>query len=237
MNIGILWDIENVTPPIGINYVQAIIDAVSDGGRLSYAMAFGDWSMENIKEIACELSEKNFELIHTPHRNRKNSADKSLIAKGIELLFKYPHIDRFVLISGDGDYRQLLLTFKKYGKEITVVCDITKNASKELIKIADKNIDCRKIRKQMDEFEDAPAGMGKNKNNLTKEEAFKLFKKAVGVLIQGGKNPSSPSVKNQMQLLNNQFNEKELNYSTWREFVEDAKSHTNITFENGSFVL
>lgn len=237
MNVGILWDIENVTPPVGTNYVQAIIDTVSKGGRLSYAMAFGDWNKENIKNIAYELSTNNFELIHTPHQNKKNSADMSLIANGVELIFKYPHIDKFVLISGDGDFRPLLLSFKKYGKETIVVCDITKNASEELVKMADDAIDYREIIKQMDEFEEMPDDADKNENILTKEKAFELFKETVGILIRENKKPVSTSVKTRMRLFNKQFNENELGYSSWREFVEDAKVNTNIIFENGVFIL
>jgi hypothetical protein len=237
MNVGILWDIENVTPPIGTNYVQSIIETVSKGGRLSYAMAFGDWNKENIKKIAYELSANNFELVHTPHQNKKNSADMSLIANGVELIFKYPHIDKFILISGDGDFRPLLLTFKKYGKETIVVCDISKNASEELVKMADNAIDYREIIKEMDEFESIPNGIDENEIVLTKENAFQLFKETIGILIQENKKTVSPAVKTRMQLLNNQFNENELGYSTWREFVEEAKIHTNIAFVDGLFVL
>jgi hypothetical protein len=160
-----------------------------------------------------------------------------LIANGVELIFKYSHIDRFILISGDGDFRPLLLALKKYGKETIVVCDISKNASEELVKMADNAIDYREIIKEMDEFEDISTEIDENENTLTKENAFELFKETIGILIQENKKTVSTAVKTRMQLLNNQFDENKLGYSTWREFVEDAKSHTNITFVNGLFAL
>ena len=46
-NTAILWDIENVTPPSGTNYIQSIIDKISETGSISYAMAFGDWNTED----------------------------------------------------------------------------------------------------------------------------------------------------------------------------------------------
>jgi uncharacterized LabA/DUF88 family protein len=238
MNIAILWDIENVTPPAGTNYVQAVIDAVSKDGRLSYAMAFGDWNNGSIRNAAYELSVNNFELIHTPHKHKKNSADMSLIANGVELIFKYPHIDKFVLISGDGDFRPLLLSFKKYGKETLIICDITKNASEELVKMADNAIDYREIIKQMDEFEEnSDKSVDKKENILTREKAFELFKETVGILTQENKKALSTSVKTRMKLLNKQFNENELGYSAWRDFIEDAKTATKIIFKDGCFVL
>jgi len=71
MNIGILWDIENVTPPIGTNYIQTVIETVCKEGRLSYAMAFGNWNNNSIKNIAPELFSNNFELIHIPKAGKK----------------------------------------------------------------------------------------------------------------------------------------------------------------------
>jgi uncharacterized protein YkuJ len=233
MNVGILWDIENVTPPVGTNYVQAVLDAVSKGGRVSYAMAFGDWNGVNIKSISYELSANNFELIHTPHNNKKNSADISLVAYGVELIFKYPHIDKFVLISGDGDFRPLLLSLKKYGKETLIICDISNNASEELVKMADNAIDYRDIIKQMDDL-NGDMDETSEENILTKEQSFELFKETVGLLIQEGINTLSTSVKTRMKLLNKQFNENHLGYATWRDFVEDAKKITNITFNQNT---
>ncbi|MBO7164103.1 MAG: NYN domain-containing protein, partial [Spirochaetaceae bacterium] len=65
-NTAILWDIENVTPPSGTNYIQSIIDKISETGSISYAMAFGDWNKGNIRNIAAELAANSFELIHIP---------------------------------------------------------------------------------------------------------------------------------------------------------------------------
>jgi hypothetical protein len=34
MNVGILWDIENVIPPENTHYIQLVLDAVGKDGRL-----------------------------------------------------------------------------------------------------------------------------------------------------------------------------------------------------------
>jgi len=240
MNIGILWDIENVTPPVGTNYIQSVIEAVCKEGRLSYAMAFGNWNSDSIKSIASDLASNNFELIHIPKSTvgKKNSSDMSLIAHGVELIFQYPHIDRYVLISGDGDFRPLLLSFKKHGKETWVICDVNNNASEELVRMADFSIDYRTIIKNMDDFTENDKDIIEIKDNeLTKEKAFELFREAVGIIIKDNKKPLSPSVKIKMKLLNDQFNENKLGYNSWLEFVQDAKKATNITYENNCFVI
>jgi hypothetical protein len=220
MNIGLLWDIENVTPPAGMNLIRSIIEAISIDGRLSYAMAFGDWNNSNISRIAKEMASCNFELIHTPH-GRKNSTDMSLIAHGVELIFQYPNIERFVLVSGDGDFRPLLLTQKKHGKETWVVCDVNNSASEDLIKMADHSIDYR--------------GIIKEATSSSKRRAFELFREAVELMIKSGKKPDPGGVKSRMKILSPRFNEKALGYGSWPAFVKDAQEAAQIVCKNGLF--
>jgi hypothetical protein len=234
MNVGILWDIENVIPPQNTNYIQLVIDTVGRGGRISYAMAFGDWNKESIKNIAHELYINNFELIHIPKAG-KDSADMSLVAHGVELIFQYPHIDKFVLISGDADFRPLLLSQKKYGKETLVICDVKNNASDDLLKMADDYIDYREIIN----VEESPYGenVTKEQDKLSKEQAFELFQEAVGIILKENKKPSSGVVKVRMKLLNNQFNENAIGYDSWNEFVREGLENTNIEYKNGFFCI
>ncbi|MDR0515042.1 MAG: NYN domain-containing protein [Coriobacteriaceae bacterium] len=238
MNIGILWDIENVTPPTGMNFIQAVLEAVSPDGRLSYAMAFGDWSNPNISGIAHEMASNNFELIHTPHGSKKNSTDMSLVAHGTELIFQYPNIDRFVLVSGDGDFRPLLLTQRKHGKETWVVCDVNNSASEDLIKMADHSLDYRDIIKEVEDFDDQEgAEADAADTSLSKERAFELFKETVGLMLKAGNVPASGGVKSRMKLLNPQFDEKALGYGSWFAFIQDAKDSTQVIYRDGVFEL
>ncbi|MGE4565420.1 MAG: NYN domain-containing protein, partial [Victivallaceae bacterium] len=238
MNIGILWDIENVTPPSNSNYIQAIIDAVCVNGHLSYAMAFGDWRDSRISDLTDELAASNFELIHTPHRKKKNSADMSLVAHGVELIFQYPSIERFVLISGDGDFRPMLLMQKKHGKETWVVCDVNKSASEDLIKMADHSLDYRDIIKDTETFDEPKTANPKPLDTvLSKERAFELFKETVGLMIRAGNKPASGGVKSRMKLLNPQFDEKTLGYESWFAFAQDASDATQIGWKDGAFVF
>jgi uncharacterized LabA/DUF88 family protein len=233
MNVGILWDIENVMPPSNTNYIQSVLDIVGQDGRISYAMAFGDWNKNSIKNIAHELSTNNFELIHIP-RAGKNSSDMSLVAHGVELIFQFPHIERFVLISGDGDFRPLLLSQKKYGKETWVICDVKNNASEDLLKMADKYFDYREII-NLEEIIENVDEEENHEEKLSKSQAFELFTEAIGIMIKEGKMPAYGSVKVKMKLLNNQFDENKLGYNSWNSFVTDAVKNTEIIYQDNIF--
>ena len=220
MNIAILWDIENVTPPRGTNYIQLIVDTISEEGKISYATAFGDWNRSHIKNIAAELAANSFELIHVPAA-RKDSSDMSMVAHGVELIFQYPHIDKFVLITGDADFRPLLLSLRKYGKQTQIICDVTNNASEDLLKMADDFKDYRDI---IDDADSADNGSDEDSGSekLTRERAFELLEDTVDIMQKEKKTPHLGAVKIRMKLLNSGFNEKKLGYRTWKAFINDA---------------
>ena len=159
----------------------------------------------------------------------------SLVAHGVELIFQYPHIDKFVLISGDADFRPLLLSQKKYGKETLVICDVKNNASEDLLKMADNYLDYREIINSEETLYDETTT--NEQNVMTKQQAFELFQEAVGIMIKENKKPSSGVVKIRMKLLNNQFAENTIGYNSWNEFVQDVLKNTNIEYRNSYFYI
>ncbi len=228
MNTAILWDIENVTPPLGMHYVQMIKDSISEEGNINYAMAFGNWNEKNITEIAKELADNSFELLHIPPSG-KDSSDMAMVARGVELIFQYPHIEKFVLITGDADFRPLLQSLRKYGKRTLVICDVTRNASEDLLRMADDFKDYRDIIDATDSADDNEEDT-LNSKKLSKEQSFELLEDAVAAMIKEGKEPFLGAVKIRMKLLNSHFNEKQLGYRTWKAFINAAIKVTSIKF-------
>ncbi|AEE15633.1 NYN domain-containing protein [Treponema brennaborense] len=238
---AILWDIENVTPPAGTSYIQSIIDTISEAGKISYAMAFGDWNKNNIKNIASELASNSFELIHVP-ASRKDSADMSMVAHGVELIFQYPHIESYVLITGDADFRPLLLSLRKYGKQTLIICDVKNNASEDLLNMADKYLDYREIIADDDtSVDDSAAGddkagsaESKPDRKMTKQQAFELLEEAVSIMSKEKQKTKKPvaigAVKIRMKLLNADFDERKIGYRNWKSFVNDAVKQTNVRY-------
>lgn len=235
MNTAILWDIENVTPPGGTTYIQAIIDKISESGNISYAMAFGDWNKPNIKNIAVELAANSFELIHVP-ASRKDSSDMSMVAHGVELIFQFAHIERYVLITGDADFRPLLLSLRKYGKQTLIICDVKRNASEDLLKMADEYLDYREIIADddttTDDKDDTPGEKDRQDEKLTKQQAFELLEETVSIMVKEkqGKPAAISAVKIRMKLLNASFDERKLGYRNWKSFVNNAVKQTHIRF-------
>ena len=139
MTFAVLWDVQNVN--IGKNYekIKKVVNYLSQFGRLSIAKAYADWSDSTLKEFSEHLSVHHFELIHVA-KPKKNTADMIMITHGIEIALNNPSVGTFILISGDKDFRPLVLALRRNGKRIHLI-SISKNTDKDLIKLADSYTD------------------------------------------------------------------------------------------------
>lgn len=223
IHTSVLWDVENVTPTTDSLFIDGLISLIEEEGNLSSATAFGDWSKSSVKKIAGSLAENGFELIHVP-RSRKNSADISLITFATQMVFQYPHIERYIILTGDIDFRPLLFTLRKHGKQIWIICD-SRNASEDLLTLSDRYYDYRNI--IPDEFSQEEGE--ETGSSVNREEAFKLLAEAVDIMEKDGKIPTFGSVKIKMKLLNASFNEEKLGYRKWKDFIQDAVKHNAIS--------
>lgn len=223
-NLAILWDIENVTPSSDSMFVEGLLDYARQLGNVSSAIAIGNWTNKIKNQLAVNISGKGFELIHLPQhddkrKRHKNSSDFVLIAKATEMIFQYPHIRTYIILTGDIDFRPLLQTLKKHGKMIIVVCD-SNNASEQLLELADEYTDYRNL--IPGDATDAGSESESVSVALKREEAFPLLVEAVLMMIQHKKIPTPGSVKVRMQLLNENFSGNVEGYRHWQDFITDA---------------
>lgn len=221
-NISIIWDIENVTPPVSNSlFIDSLWDYAESLGRVVTAKAYADWSAPSFTKLAQQLKKYHFYLVHVPsERKKKNSVDIQLVSDTLEQLRLYEHIDTMVLVTGDSDFRPLLLTLRRAGKITHIVCDI-KTASQELLAIADSFKDYRDILPNEEaEEEEEPA-----RENLSPEYWFSALAETVGILVKESKPSNLGTVKIRMKMLNPNFDEQHLGYKRWGDFISAAVKH------------
>ncbi|MEI8092821.1 MAG: NYN domain-containing protein [Spirochaetales bacterium] len=225
-NICIIWDMENVTPP-GNNslFIDSLQEYAENLGRVVSAKAYADWSAPNFAKLAFQLKKYQFYLVHVPsERKKKNSVDIQLVSDTLENLRLYEHIDTYVLVTGDSDFRPLLLTLRRAGKMTHIVCDI-KTASQELLSIADSFIDYRDILPADEDEDDAPGPVQAPTQKVGPEFWFSALTEAVGILAKEGKPVNVGNVKMRMKMLNPNFDEKHMGYKRWGDFISAAVRH------------
>jgi len=216
---------ENVTPP-GNNslFIDSLQEYAENLGRVVSAKAYADWSAPNFAKLAFQLKKYQFYLVHVPsERKKKNSVDIQLVSDTLENLRLYEHIDTYVLVTGDSDFRPLLLTLRRAGKMTHIVCDI-KTASQELLSIADSFIDYRDILPS-DEDEEPVSPIATPTPIVSPEYWFSALTEAVGFLAKEGKPVNVGNVKMRMKMLNPNFDEKHMGYKRWGDFISAAVRH------------
>lgn len=221
-NISIIWDMENVTPP-GNNslFIDSLQEYAENLGRVVSAKAYADWSAPSFARLATQLKKYQFYLVHVPsERKKKNSVDIQLVSDTLENLRLYEHIDTYVLVTGDSDFRPLLLTLRRAGKMTHIVCNL-KTASQELLSIADSFVDYRDLLPNDEDEEPAPAPAAQN---VSPEYWFPALSEAVGILVKEGK-ANVGNVKTRMKMLNPNFDEKHMGYKRWGDFISAAVRH------------
>jgi hypothetical protein len=238
-NIAILWDLENVNPGTDSLFVEGLIEYAEAKGRIVAARAYGNWTTPSFAKLAPSLVRRYFYLVHIP-KGRKNSSDMLLTSDTMEILRIHDHIDTFILVTGDSDFRFLVLSLRRAGKIIHIVCN-TQNASEDLLGLADSYADYREL---------VPGGVDEestDKSNvvveekspqtkmsvpsLTQEDWFQILAEAADLMLKKKTSPGLGSVKIRMKMLNPNFNEKKLNFSHWSGFVSAAVKAGYVTIE------
>jgi uncharacterized LabA/DUF88 family protein len=241
-NVCLLWDIENVSPGSNSLFLDALVDYASSFGRVISSRAYCDWSKPNFKRLAPQLARQSFYLVHVPReRAQKKSADMQLVSDALETMTVYGHIDTFVLITGDSDFRPLVVALRRAGKRINIVCDL-KNAAQDLLEVADTFKDYRELMPGGEEESDdepreprgAATGAAQQPVAPTPRAHdywFQCLAEAASVMIEEGKSPNPGSVKVRFEMLNPNFRERDLGFRRWSEFVSESAKAGYIRIE------
>src|SRR5262245_54282085 len=111
--ITLFCDFENIAlgvrdahfPHLDINLV---IERVLLKGSIVVRKAYCDWT--RYKDFKVGMHQAGFELIDIPHvsQSGKNSADIRMVVDALDLCYTKPHVDTFVIASGDSDFSPLV---------------------------------------------------------------------------------------------------------------------------------
>ncbi len=243
-NVAIFWDVENVKPSTSKNlFIQGLWDYAEGLGRVVSSHAYADWSQSGYKQLGPALASINFNMVHVPFRGRrrdKNSADMHLTNDCLDLLRFQDHIDTYVLLTGDSDFRPLVMNLRKAGKVTHIVCDI-KNASNDLLRLADSFTDYRDMfpSEDDDSGDDSAEETGDESTekkdstaSYSKEYWFERLAETASILRKEKKGTDPGNVKITMKKLNQGFNERALGYKRWGDFIASASRAGFISMES-----
>jgi len=98
--------------------IQKVLERLVEKGKLIVKKAYADWN--RYQGYTAPFHEAAIELIEIPKRSQtgKNSADIRLVVDAMDLAWSKPHVDTFVIVSGDSDFSPLVSKLKENGKHV-----------------------------------------------------------------------------------------------------------------------
>lgn len=122
--------------------IERLVELAPSQGRVLMRHAFGDFRREDMDELAIQLYQYGFQLIHCPawpnQRGRLKSVVDDVMAQDLrDQLESAPEVEVFILGSGDRNFIAVANALKRHGKRVVVAAD-QESINRELRLCADE---------------------------------------------------------------------------------------------------
>ena len=227
---ALLIDFDNVTLGIRSDLTKELRTLLNSDiikGKVAVQRAYADW--RRYPQYIVPLSESSIDLIFAPAfgTNKKNATDIRLAVDATELVFTRPEIGTFILLSGDSDFSSLVIKLKEYGKYVIGV-GIRESASDLLIQNCDEYYSYSDL-----------AGLTKEADTPSAQrDPWELVGEAVQQMARNGDVMRSDRLKQVMQQIDPNFDERNAGFNRFSKFVAEAgvKGLLKVTkLDNGQF--
>jgi len=225
-------DFDNVTMGIRSdlqNQLRKLLNSEMIKGKVAVQRAYADW--RRYPQYIVPLSEASIDLIFAPAfgSNKKNATDIRLAIDALELVFTRPEIGTFILLSGDSDFSSLVLKLKEYGKYIIGV-GIRESSSDLLIQNCDEYYSYTEV-----------TGLTKEGDlEGARRNPWELVVEAISQMKREGDVMRSDRLKQVMQTIDSNFDEKDAGFSRFSKFVVEAGRRGLLSLEkmeNGQYAV
>ena len=135
-NLALFCDFENIA--LGVREarypelnVKLVIERLLLKGSIVVRKAYCDW--DRYKDFKAGMHLAGFELIEIPHvkQSGKNSADIHMVVDALDLCYTKPHVETFVIVSGDSDFSPLVAKLRENNKGVIGIG--VKNSTSDLL--------------------------------------------------------------------------------------------------------
>jgi uncharacterized protein (TIGR00288 family) len=229
-NAALLIDFDNVTLGIRSDLTKELRTLLNSDiikGKVAVQRAYADW--RRYPQYIVPLSESSIDLIFAPAFGtaKKNATDIRLAIDAIELVFTRPEIGTVILLSGDSDFSSLVIKLKEYGKYVIGV-GIRESASDLLIQNCDEYYSYSDL-----------AGLTREVDTPSiQRDPWELVVEAVQRMAQHADVMRSDRLKQVMQQIDSNFDEKNAGFNRFSKFVQEAANRGLVAvskLENGQF--
>ena len=228
-DVVVFFDYENIVyslrQKLGENpNFELLMDKCQEYGRIVLARAYADWSHHNT--VIAPLQASGFDPVYVPtyfyenkeRRARKNAVDIHIAIEAVEVMFTQPHIDTYILLTGDKDFIPLANALRRNGKTV--------------IAIGVQGTTSPYMRQATDDFvfyhELAEVSKDKKRKPLEKD-IYRVLVDAVIKLQSEDQKTVFPQVKHTMSEMLGSFDEKDymdskgVHFNRFKDFILEAQ--------------
>lgn len=236
--MAVFLDLENLArgakdanfPPFDI---KAILDRLKLRGDIVVKKAYSHFT--SYKEITAGLHQAAFELIELPsaRASGKNSADIRMVVDALDLCYMKPHIDTFVIVSGDSDFSPLVSKLRENNK--TVIGVGVKNSSSDLfIENCDDFIYYDDLARRKEKARAKPLQPAQSRQQgPTREKAIEQLMTTIEALVEerGDDQLYFSLIKPALKRLNPGFNHRAHGFASFNDLLLAARDAKLIELE------
>ncbi len=207
--------------------VDWVLERLLDKGDIVVKKAYADWT--RYQTARKPLHEAAFELVEVPHisYSGKNSADIRLVVDALDLSYTKPHIEGFVVVSGDSDFSPLVSKLRENNKHVIGV-GVRSSTSDLLVDACDEFIyydDILKARGRKAAAKKPPTASARKADpaEAQKADALELVLDTVEALFSDREGAVWGSmVKQTLKRKRPNFSESSYGYRSFNELLKDA---------------
>jgi hypothetical protein len=224
-HMAIFWDVENVSDESATH--RSMTEKIRKTGIVTRAYAFADWDPR--RQMAEELYSLGYDLIHVPD-TKDNASDYKMAAYILDHLVHYPETTRYVLITGDGDFKLIAGALKEHGVELWLISNPIITAA-ELPELATIYSDIFSFRPSLDCVHPEDCDASVQSIVQLRHLAAVQLQEVIRVISKAGSKTGVGHAKHVMQSLNPDFDEDVLGFGHWNDFLEWAEAQNYIKRE------
>lgn len=104
---------------ISADYLEFVFLKIQElNYKILIKKSYKDWSIASNWNVDI-VNQYGLEAIQIFHKKgNKNAADLKIVADIVEIIYKKPCINAFILVSSDGDFRDIIMRLRAHNKEI-----------------------------------------------------------------------------------------------------------------------
>jgi uncharacterized protein (TIGR00288 family) len=235
-DVVVFFDFENIVYSLRYRLKQnpnfeLLMDKCQEYGRVVLARAYADWSRHST--VIAPLQASGFDPMYVPtyfydkqeRPLRKNAVDIHIAIEAVEVMYTQPHINTFILLTGDKDFIPLANALRRHGKNVIAI-GVQGTTSAYMRQATDDFIFYHQLL-------DDPAG---KKPEPPKKDIYTVLVDAVKKLQREQQKTVFPQVKHTMSEMLGSFDEKDykdakgIPFNRFKDFILEAQRLGHVKF-------